>query len=347
VLTNAVLWKVSIKPKAHKSILLHRRGRFADLECSEMSIAQTDFALQEMSLKTGTSLDLFSIRQTNAFLVPSYAALLPSNSCINNAPFFAYQTAGKSYAVVQGNCHSWSCPRCGINRAKQEYGRIVEGCRSLAEQYELYFITLTCRGKELSLAESEAGYYGWTNTLLTALRTRAKRKDQAWHYVQATERQKRGHPHSHMLTTFVPHDLRDGFKDDWKYINKKFVYAKKPALRSDWLEKRCISAGLGSQYDISKVDSVESASRYVAKYMFKDSMFLTDWPKNWRRVRYSNSFPKLEKQTTDAFVLMKKEDWLKLAKLAVVVRPRDEASEAECLEMLRGHSIIIDRTKKE
>ena len=49
----------------------------------------------------------------------------------------------------------------------------------------------------------------------------------------------------------------------------------------------------------------------------------------------------------DAFVLMKKDDWLKLTKLAVVVRPRDEASEVECLETLRGHGIIVDRTKNE
>ncbi len=261
-----------------------------------MSVPQTDLLLRELSLKTGSSLDLYSTRQTNAFPVSSCAALSSYVSCINHAPFFAYKTSGKAYAVVQGNCHSWLCPRCGINRAKQEYWRIVNGCGILAEQYELYFITLTCRGKELSLAEAEAGYYLWTNRLLTALRTSAKRKDAAWHYAQVTERQKRGHPHSHVLTTFVPHDLYDGYKDDWKW-DDGLVYEKKPALRSDWLEERCISAGLGSQYDISRVADVEAASRYVAKYLFKDGMFSTEFPKDWRRVRYSRSFPKQEKQT--------------------------------------------------
>lgn len=305
------------------------------------SIPETIILEQGIALEIGSSLDLFSIRQTNALSVQSYAP----QKCTNNAPFFAYQTSEKGYAVVQGNCHDWQCPRCGINRAKQEYGRIVEGCRTLAEQYDLYFLTLTCRGKEMPLEESESHYYEWTNRFLTALRTRAKRDGKAWHYAQVTERQKRGHPHSHVLMTFEPHDLRDGEKESWTTINGKPVKTLIPALRSDWIEKRAISAGLGSQYDISKVESVEGASRYVAKYMFKDSMFLTDWPKNWRRVRYSQSFPKLEKQTSDAFVLIKDEDWQHLAKLAVVISPQDEASEKQCLEMLRHHDVIIRRTK--
>lgn len=312
-----------------------------------MSIAQTDLLLPELTTENGSSLDLYSTRQENALSSPSCVSFSPYVPCINNAPFFAYQNAGKSYSVVQGNCHNWSCPRCGINRAKQEYWRIVNGCTTLAEDYELYFITLTCRGKELSLAESEAGYYDWTNKLLTSMRYQSKKRYGFWHYMQVTERQKRGHPHSHMFTTFKPHDLRDGYKDDWKWIDGKLICEQKPALRSDWLLKRCISAGLGNQYDISKVDSPEAASRYVAKYLFKPSMFLTEWPKGWRRVRYSNSFPKQEKQSTDAFVLLTHKDWYKLAELSLVVKPRDEGSELKCLEMLRGHDVIVKRLQKE
>lgn len=311
-----------------------------------MSIPQLDLEMRELSAGNCPSLDLFSIRQENALSSQSYAALNQFSVCENNAPFFAYQLAGKSYAIVQGNCHSWSCPRCGINRAKQEYGRIVEGCRTLAEDHDMYFITLTCRGKDLSLSESEANYYNWTNKLLTSMRYQSKKRYGFWHYMQVTERQKRGHPHSHMLSTFKPHDLYEGFKDDWKVINGKRTNVPKPALRSDWLEKRCVSAGLGNQYDISKVDSVEGASRYVAKYMFKDSMFLTDWPKNWRRVRYSQSFPKLKKQSSDAFVLLKREDWQQLVELAVVVNPVDVASYEQCLKNLQGHDVIIRKSKE-
>lgn len=286
-------------------------------------------------------LDLFSISQTDAFPVKTYATLSEPLICINNAPYFAYQVGlGKGYALAQGNCHDWKCPKCGLSRAKREYGRIVAGCRELAEQYELYFITLTCRGREMSLAESEAGYLTWTNRLLTTLRKSAKKYSVHWVYSQVTERQKRGHPHSHLLTTFYPHDLRDGTKESWTHENGRLVQQQVDCLRSDWFERRCISAGLGSQYDISKVRDAEAASRYVAKYMFKISMF-TDWPKNWRRVRYSRSFPKLPEVATDAMVLIKREDWRKLARLAVYVNPQSEAAQREAEYWFANDDVII------
>lgn len=312
-----------------------------DLESAEMSIPQTDLLLPELTAENGSSLDLYSTRQESAFPSRSCAVLNPYVPCANNAPFFALQTSPKSYRVWQGNCHSWSCPRCGKSRAKQEYWRIVNGCVTLAADHDLYFITLTCRGKELSLAESEAGYYGWTNKLLTSMRYQSKKRYGFWHYMQVTERQKRGHPHSHMLTTFAPHDLYGDYKDDWKWVDGKLVCEKKPALRSDWLEQRCISAGLGSQYDISKVNSPDAASRYVAKYLFKPSMFLTEWPKDWHRVRYSRSFPKQEKRVTDAFALFKDEDWVKLGMLADVVSPRDETTEMLCFNMLKDYDVVV------
>jgi len=50
------------------------------------------------------------------------------------------------------------------------------------------------------------------------------------------------------------------------------------------------SAGLGNQHRISAVANPSAVSRYVAKYMFKDSM-LTQWPAHWHRVRYSQNWP--------------------------------------------------------
>ena len=288
-----------------------------------------------------TNLDLYSISQTSELANVTYAAVSSAVYCVNHAPFFAWSTSDKSYTVAQGNCHSWSCPRCGQIRAKQEYWRIVNGCTALAATHDLYFITVTCRGKEMSLAESEANYLTWTNKLLTACRTRATREKQAWHYVQVTERQKRGHPHSHILTTWKPHDLYLGTKDHWTMIDSKPVLEKKPALRSDWFEQRCVSAGLGNQYDISKVETVEAASRYVAKYLFKDTMFDTTWAAHWRRVRYSQSFPEQEQPETDALLLLKADDWKLLAATALVINPRDETTRDECIKQLRGHDVLI------
>lgn len=286
-------------------------------------------------------LDLYSIRQTDALSGLTYTEK-SELICINAAPYFAYKLdTDKSYAIAQGNCHDWKCPKCGIGRAGLEYWRIVNGCEILAKEHQLYFMTITCRGREISWEQSEAGYYQWTNKLLTTLRKSAKKYDLHWAYAQVTERQKRGHPHSHFLTTYYPHDLRDGFKETWKNEQGRYVRHEIPALRSDYFEARCISAGLGKQYDISKVRTVAAASRYVAKYLFKESMFITDWPKKWRRVRYSNSFPKLEKETSDAMVLIKRQDWRNLARKAVYVIPKDLAAQKEAEYWFRNDDVII------
>lgn len=289
------------------------------------------------------TLDLFSTTQTNEFTNECCAVLIPALKCVNNAPFFAWQSSESGYVVAQGNCHSWACPRCGINRAKREYARILQGCRTLATEHDLYFVTITCRGRDISLEQAEAGYYAWTNKLLTALRTRASRDGQAWHYVQVTERQQRGHPHSHMITTWKPHDLMPGSRDDWKYVNGELTVQKIDCERSAWFEKRLLSAGLGSQYDVSKARDIDGVSKYVAKYMFKLSMFEANFPKGWKRVRYSQSFPELPVHETDAMLLMTADDWKLLAESALVVKPRDAAALAECEKMLRGHDVLISK----
>lgn len=277
---------------------------------------------------TRSSLDLYSTSQTSAAqddLCSEKNPEITEEICHNYAPYFALSIADsdKKYWIWQGNCNDWTCPRCGQLRAKKEYGRIVLGCRQLAVDNDLYFMTLTCRGSDMSVEEADEKYGSWTNKLLTACRTRAKRAGESWHYVQVTEKQKRGHPHSHILMTWKPHDLRLGEVEKWRTLQdgsrEKYM---KEALRSDWLQKRCISAGLGEQYDISKVDTVEGASRYVAKYLFKDTMFSTRWKKDWHRVRYSQSFPKLPpiEGKKKAIALVTQDDWQALAKQAVVIK---------------------------
>ena len=215
----------------------------------------------QKQVNSSPSLDLFSISQKNALSLKTYAENFFDLRCVNRAPFFAYQTTEKSYGMAQGNCHSWSCPRCGIGRAKQEYGRIVEGCRTLATDHKLYFLTLTCRGKNLSWEQAEAGYLLWTNRLLSTLRANAKKRGVFWSYFQVTERQGRKHPHSHLITTYHPDDLKPGKKITWKTIAGKLTAIELECLRSDYLGKKCVSAGLGEQYDISEVKTIEGASR--------------------------------------------------------------------------------------
>lgn len=265
-----------------------------------------------------------------------------SVSCTYRAPFFAFKKHENTYGVVQGCCNHWDCPRCGVMRAKHEYGRIVEGCRTLAKEHEIYFLTVTCKGKELGKNEADENYLKWTNHLLNNLRDNAKARGKFWSYVQVTERQQRGHPHSHILTVWSPQDLRSGEKKTWKQDNSgKRQYSTVPVLRSDYLQKRVIAAGLGEQYDISRVDTVEGASRYVAKYLFKPEMFTSKFPAHWKRVRYAQSFPKLPERETDAFVLLSLADWDRLARLAVVVQVSDTTALSEAKFSLRGSGVIL------
>lgn len=265
--------------------------------------------------------------------------------CVNNAPFIAFPVSDtkRTYRVIQACCNSWTCPRCGIQRAKHEYGRIVNGVRELEQRTAegLFFITITCRGREMSLAESEGGYLLWTNRLLSTLRANAKKRNIAWSYVQVTERQKRGHPHSHLITTYYPQDIYLGTKEKWSRIGGKLTKQLIPSLRSEYLLQKCVDAGLGSEYDISEVSSGEAVSRYVAKYLFKDSMLKTEFPDKWKRVRYSQNFPKLEDRSNpDALALVTSSDWSVLRALAVVLMT-DNETENRTREECFGSDILI------
>lgn len=269
--------------------------------------------------------------------------------CINGAPLFAYERSKGTFALMQGCCNSWTCPRCGHVRAKTEYGRIVEGIRQLSNGDEsanngnhMWFITITTRGQGLSVADAHAGYNLWNNRLFTALRKDARKRGITWEYVTVTEHQKRGHPHSHMLTTYYPDDLRGGTRKQFFLDNDgkrrvKEVYA----LLSDYLQERCVSAGFGKVYDISYVESEEGCSRYVAKYLFKDALRDHDYPKGWRRVRYSQGFPKLPKRETNAFVVMEPEHWEKLFNVARVVSPDDALTYAMARARVGEKPVVI------
>lgn len=229
--------------------------------------------------------------------------LSTSQTCPFGAPFAAVISAAKGACIFQTCCNHWECPCCGEIRARQEYARIVNGCEVLAIKHDLYFWTLTCRGKEISLTEAEENYYVWTNLLLTNARTKAKRHGAFWSYVQVTERQKktRRHPHSHIITTFLPSDARETSD-----------LHSRPAYISEWFSRANFSSGLGSQHRITKVASASAVSRYVAKYMFKETMKET-FPPKWKRVRYSENFPKLSVIKPDFLVVLRKpDDWRKI-----------------------------------
>lgn len=238
--------------------------------------------------------------------------------CIYNAPIIVFKFGEKerdNWRMVQGNCHHWDCPRCGQVRAKQEYWRIVKGAEKLSEEgHNLYFFTITCRGSNLKKSDAEKNYLLWTDRLNAAIRMRSKAKGGFWCYSACTERQKRGMPHSHYITTYLPDDAKS-------IVDPTNGYEK---YTSEWLKTRLISSGLGRIYDYTKIDNVSAVSRYVAKYLFKDSS-LTEWPKGWRRVRYSQNWPKNDDfgDSVEAFAIVKKDDWKRINEIKGVITTLD------------------------
>lgn len=220
---------------------------------------------------------------------------------------------------------------------------MVAGCNTLHDDYgELYFITVTTKGRGLSPKVASCNYLAWTNHFLTILRASARANEQPWHYVQVTEYQKRKHPHSHILTTYRPGVLYEWHQKKWYTDNQgKRRYKNVPCLRSAKLEDALERSGLGHIYDVSIVESAEAASRYVAKYLFKDAM-LTEWPKGWRRVRYSRSFPKLPEQNTNGFALLSHMDYARLAREALIVQPENDVVLTDIERYCAGSDLLID-----
>lgn len=272
-------------------------GKFA-LSLDQLSTLQ-QFGVNTVLESTSQSLlkDIeFELEQSRA---------IQAEKCENGAPFIFFVDNTQRPRVVQGCCNSWTCPRCGQIRARHEYGRIVQGAREIAAQgHDLYFWTLTCRGRDMPLEKAEAEYYTWTNKLLTYLRRDCRKDGQFWAYAQITERQQRQHPHSHLISSYAPSDAIPTLKIKNGTPRQVLV-----SQRFTLLNER---AGLGPQHEITLIDVPEAAAVYVSKYLFKTSAS-TIWPRKWKRVRYSRSWPKLPEPETDtAWPLLKVSDWQRM-----------------------------------
>lgn len=192
-------------------------------------------------------------------------------------------------------------------------------------------MTVTCRG-DVELDKAERDYLQNTNRLNTAVSTYAGRLlGERVEYAAVVERQDRGHPHTHYLTTFCPVDafyitdeyerycenvriLNRSIPKNQRFSPEKLENIDNRQMFSLWLSLAAVSAGLGVQVRIAVCDLVEGASRYIAKYLFK-SLQTAKFPKNWRRVRYSRGWPKLpEIEATSAFAVMSALDWNRVAK---------------------------------
>jgi hypothetical protein len=137
-------------------------------------------------------------------------------------------------------------------------------------------------------------------------------------------------------------DLFEGKAVKWETDNQgRRRRTEVQVLRSNWLAAQVERSGLGREYDISFVGTVEGASRYVAKYLFKDTVFTDKWPKGWKRVRYSQSFPKMPERETNAICLLSREDWVAFSRSCVIAITDDENEAKIARRMLIGSDTIV------
>ena len=92
--------------------------------------------------------------------------------------------------------------------------------------------------------------------------------------------------------------------------------------------------------------SVEAAARYVAKYMFKPSQFRADFPKHWKRVRYSQSWPQLPERASSAFVLLSRADWVQLSRDAVVIDAIGDEAYETAIYFMQGADVLINQKEE-
>jgi len=266
--------------------------------------------------------------------------------CIKNPPQIALPDRNQPsvYRVMQGCCNDWLCPRCGVIRSKQEYGRAMRGMEALEQRgVPMWLYTFTTKGSGLSIKSAMDTFYSGCNRLFSRLRADAKRRDLPWHYYGVTELQKRGHPHLHALMSYHPADLRPGRRA--RFVTRPDGSRGREyvdCLLSDYVWRSVQDAGLGKIYDIREVYDARGAVVYLGKYLFKDTIH-TRWPKGWRRIRVSREWPGQSKQPSAAFPLRNERDWYKLAKSSMLVIAEDEAVYRDCEWYLRGHDVLIRR----
>lgn len=220
---------------------------------------------------------------------------------------------------------------------------MVEGARHWAKEHRLYFLTITCKGKQ-PLQDAEETYLENTNALFSSMRYQCKQNKVPFAYAAVTERQpKRQHPHSHVLTTFCPKDafyvvddydrycrevkkLNKWLPDEMRYTPEALDTFSETDMFSSWLCRAAVKSDLGVQCRLSSVESVEACSRYIAKYLFKAST-RDRWPKGWKRVRYSQNWPKLKQDEGEkrAYVVLSAWDWHKVATEAGIIETFEPA----------------------
>jgi len=223
---------------------------------------------------------------------------MPPVCTAKNRPLMVARNRDLMLAVLfRPRCKSWQCPACAEINKNLWTVRAYGGAHFLMGQgQELFFITLTSHEK---LTPDQ--------TLWTWPRAWAKLRDRmryenngTFHYLMVPERHKSGRLHVHAVES--------------------------SGLGSRWFKDNARECGMGFQAKEEKITSPVGAAVYTVKYLAK-SITETNWPRGFRRVRASRSWPKLPR--------MNDLDW------SFQVLPTSEGSQGE-VERLESAGYAVE-----
>lgn len=193
--------------------------------------------------------------------------------------------------IFHPRCKQWSCPACAeINAAK--WGAFARQTSAYISDH-LYFVTITARGKTKSLEESMVAFTeSWKrllarvqyyNSLVEWAGTHGNPK--RFIYLAIPEQTKKGIMHMHIIC------------NQWLFLRLSKLVPERRKKRLVVLRWKDIAmeTGLGYQAKVEPINT-NKLFCYVTKYLSKD-LGKVDWPKGFRRVRLSQSWPRLENDT--------------------------------------------------
>ncbi len=165
--------------------------------------------------------------------------------------------------LYRPRCRLWTCPSCGDLNKRKWVARIAHGVKEYqSEGLEFHFVTLTSHRKLKTAAATIAVFkHAWY-----VLSQRARRKHPGMKYVLIPERHESEKLHCHLLTS--------------------------AHMETRWYKDNSASCGLGYIADEERLLSVARAAYYVSKYAAKQ-VGKEIWPKGYRRIRTSRSWPQL------------------------------------------------------
>lgn len=197
-------------------------------------------------------------------------------------------------------CKTYECPVCRDCIRKIHQARIIYGTKEHAPWQGLRwsFVTLTSHEK----VRDPAGSLRLMQLALPRWRKRMKRRYGDFDYVMVFERHASGAAHVHMLINCP--------------VSKKHV------------RRHARAVGLGYMADVQALHAPAAAGKYVAKYLSK-SLAEAEFPKRFKRVRYSRGWPDLPPRPSGAI-----RQWLAIDHSDVLLHI---AADVEC-----GRSVIVD-----